>query len=772
MPTYQINAQSPLFLGSKKVSKRKKKKAEPMPVNHIVVIDCSGSMYSDLPKIRQQLKQKLPSLLKQDDTLSIVWFSGRGQFGVLVEGVFVATLLELSSLHQAIDRWLKTVGLTGFKEPLHEVVELSKRLQKINKNAVNNLFFMSDGYDNQWSESEILQAMEEVSGVVASTTIVEYGYYCNRPLMAKLAEVSGGACVFNEDFQAYAPTFEAAMERRLLGGKRIAVDVGETVQDFAFAMFDGQLLTFAVDEEGMASVPEYVDQVFFLSTQKPSGKVVVLEGEGETPAEMYAALALYAQRMKPDVVFPLLRALGDVALIRQFASCFGKQQYSAFVDMATLAVFDPDMQLVEGQDPSEVPDDDAFTLLELLNMLQQDDNKLLLEHPELVYKRTGRARVASPNLSDEDKQTLAALKSGIAQTEDVFELKELQQQMATLLASVQPPLRLKMDEAPDGVPISKLVFNEKRPNVSIQTRRTGVVDLSSCSDKPEGIPDLFPSFVWRNYTIIKDGIVNVEKLPLHVTRATWKQLKELGLVEGNKFSAEVVLDLSTLPTINRRMVQEVSAEEFIQHQYELTQIRAEQKVYQSLKKEHGLVRESMSFQEDYGKDATAWLKQQGITDYSGFQPAGTLAEAQDFYLGKELRVKLKGFASLPKVSDVQARIADGKKRTPVQEMMVDALEFYEDFLQSEAYTQAKDQEKALGDWLDALLAECKEAIRERLYLMSQLRFSIIVGQTWFSEFSSLDEDTLEVTHDEDGEAYAKPIKGTFELKEVEVKISL
>ena len=56
------------------------KKAVDTPTNHIAVIDCSGSMTGDLPRIREQLKKKLPKLLKEGDTLSMVWFSGRGEF--------------------------------------------------------------------------------------------------------------------------------------------------------------------------------------------------------------------------------------------------------------------------------------------------------------------------------------------------------------------------------------------------------------------------------------------------------------------------------------------------------------------------------------------------------------------------------------------------------------------------------------------------------------------------------------------------------------------
>ena len=44
------------------------------PTNHIVVIDCSGSMCGQLPQIREQLKRKLPKLIGPEDTLSLIWF--------------------------------------------------------------------------------------------------------------------------------------------------------------------------------------------------------------------------------------------------------------------------------------------------------------------------------------------------------------------------------------------------------------------------------------------------------------------------------------------------------------------------------------------------------------------------------------------------------------------------------------------------------------------------------------------------------------------------
>ena len=73
------------------------------PTNHIIVVDCSVSMYSELPKIRSHLKNKIPTMVKYGDTLSVIWFSGRDQFGVLFEGVEVHGLLDLTQINSTID---------------------------------------------------------------------------------------------------------------------------------------------------------------------------------------------------------------------------------------------------------------------------------------------------------------------------------------------------------------------------------------------------------------------------------------------------------------------------------------------------------------------------------------------------------------------------------------------------------------------------------------------------------------------------------------------
>lgn len=757
---------SPFELVSVPVSRQQQAKPAPQPTNHIVVIDCSGSMYGDLPLIRTQLKDKLPRLIAEGDTLSLIWFSGRGEYGTLVKGEPVTTLKDLSDLNKAIDRWLKPVGLTGFKEPLEEVKKVASGLK-----GICSLFFMSDGYDNQWQQAQILKAIEDVVPLVASSTFVEYGYYCNHPLMVAMAEKAGGALILNEDFRKYQPSFEAAMQKRPLGAKRVDIEVNaDVIKGFAFAIDGDALLTFKV-EKGTVSVPEHLDEIWYVAPAAKSGKPTKVDFSNPSTANQsvfaaaYAAVALYSQRMATDVVLSLLKNIGDVRLIKQFSGCFGKQKYAEFVEATTLASLDTKVRYQSGYDPSALPDDNAFTVLDLLRIISEDEgNRLLLDSEAFKYNRIGRARVQDTELTEEEQKEVDEIEREMKVAKGKL-LEGLTTRLASLKAGKEP-LKFEANPMPDGVPVDALVYNEERPNVSVQVRREGTVSLKTRKAGGHGkVPDVFSTFTFRNYTIIRDGLVNVETLPLKLTDETLKRLKDAAIpdaaltVKGN----DVVINLRELPIINRAMVQETSAKALFELDYELTEARAAQKVYNTYLKDNFEKRSSEGFKVLYGEEDANWLKEQGITDYSGFGPKGKQAAKQDVYIGKELHVALKGLSTLPTLKDVQARIASGK-HTATSSLMAPYVQEVEDFLKSKVYSKAADQPKVFKAWLEGQASASKKKVRALLYQVSQIRMSVIVGQTWFKEFSSLDENTL--TFDFKGQT----VVGTVTMKEIEVPI--
>jgi hypothetical protein len=756
---------SSLHLVHLPVSRKESAKPKEVPTNHFVVIDCSGSMSWELPKIRDQLKRKLPKLLREKDTISIIWFSGRGQHGVLLEGEPVATLADLKDVENAIDRWLKPVGLTGFKEPLESVPALVEKVSKRTPGSAFSLFFMSDGCDNCWPRGDVLKAVEKAGSSVSAATFVEYGYYSDRPLLTQMAEKCGGAVIHAVDFDAYAPTFEAAMQRRLTGAPRVDVKIpGEVVGGFAYAVVGDEILTFAV-ESGAVSVPEDLPGIYYLSPGASSNQVV------HDSFPLYAALSLYAQRMKSEVVLSLLKATGDIRLIRKFSGLFGKQKYSEFVDDARLAVFNPSLRLIEGYDPNLVPPDDAFTVLELLHILSEDDgNRLLLDHENFKYNRIGRSTVdASEILTPEEQAEVDDLTAKMSGEKSAKKVAEHAARIAAITAGKEA-LKFEAYPAPDGYSVSNLVFNEERPNVSVQVRKPGKVDISG--RVPPELKDLLPkeidTAITRNYTIVKDGLVNVKVLPVRLTPETLRKinsrtegLKDLFL-NGDGENMEFLIDLSTLPVINRKMVKAVSAKEFFELSYELTRAQAAQKVYNSYAKELLPPKKQDGLVDRYGAAAAAWLDEQGFKDY-GFNPKRVVAPPTDVYLSKELKVSLKGLSKLPSLKEYREAVAKGKLNAGAQ-LMKRTVDEVEAFLASDIYKKAAAKEKVLEVWLEGQQKAAKVRARELLYFVSQTTFVIVVGQIWFSDLPTLDDTEMDITVD------GQIVHGSVQMLEREVKI--
>jgi hypothetical protein len=120
------------------------------PINHVFCCDISGSMWRSLPKMREQLKNRLSSIVEENDTISIIVFADPEDCAVVKEHVHCNNARELSELHKAIDRYLVDQGCTDFYTPL----ELTRKL--IRPKERYNFVFLSDGYHNCCSYDKVI----------------------------------------------------------------------------------------------------------------------------------------------------------------------------------------------------------------------------------------------------------------------------------------------------------------------------------------------------------------------------------------------------------------------------------------------------------------------------------------------------------------------------------------------------------------------------------------------------------------------------------------
>lgn len=670
-----------------------------VPTHRIMVVDCSGSMYSELSKLRTHLKNKLPTMILPQDTLSIIWFSGKNQFGLLFENMAVGTLSDLSKINSAIDRFLTAQGLTGFKQPLEEVLEVIKRSSQ----EAYTLHLMSDGYDNQWSKSEILKACANLGDKLASATFVEYGYYADSKMLQSMAEEVGGTVVLANDFENYSETLSNNL-RGLVTAKKIKVK--NITSEFVVGSLPSGFVVARPDAIGTVTLPGNTTAVTFIDEGNISdfidkgGKFEV-----ESPRDAAFMVGALIQRGDAATALAVASAIGDIDLYHSVENAFSKQDYAALVDVANaFGTGQVDLFTTAPRNTNLIPDPNAYNVLTLLmDLAEGEGNYLDISHPEFKYTAIGGKRETIPD-------------------ENGFIPK-----FSDKAKSVKAP-------------IQALKFDEDRPNISILVKREGTASLPK---NDFGFGEEIETFIWRNYAIVRDGIVNVRKLPVVLSKATHDLLTQNGVItEPFKINQTYVIDTKKLPIINRSMVSPMSSSDMFNAYFEMYKLQVKTKI---LGASFDKPEVSASFEALYGTEGAEFLKKYGVGP-GGFGPKSVKGESVDPYTAKVLEISMSGLNSIPKIADVQADIAAGKKLTPSKEVVAAMLK--------EVGTP-KDSE--------AEFKKSRDTLRAFRQAIVQKKFGIILGKTWFTDMASVEDNERLMNF-----GLSKEIKCTAKLEDKEI----
>ena len=617
-------------------------------VHRIFCIDVSGSMSGDLPDIRRQLKNKMPTSIRQQDFMSLIWFSGRGQFGAIFEHISINDLKDLANINQAIDRYITTVGSTGFVEPIRMAKKLSETY-----NEQPQVFFLTDGGENVWSQQECLHAFKEMETI--PLVIVEYQYYCDRVFLKKLAEISNGVTIFNENFESYDVSFvnymtnKVSSSRVIESGLPILYINGETIVS--------KLPT--AESMGVFRIPEHVDQVWKVDISKS----FVFESEERMKndpivKEVYLTMLFALQTRQIDVMEKCVNVLGDIYLSKQFSVCFSKQDESRLYEHIVCCIKDPDTYAFkEGVDVNFIVKNDVFTVIDLLQILQQDvKTRYYPYHPSIVYNRI------SKEVRDDKVQFIPNRDLGSS---------------------------------------FGLVYHQSRANIS-----ASCVVHGHEKDENENITAVT---TFRNYTIIKDGIKNMDMIALSFSEETFQKLKETNLfVLPQTYEKRVyLLDLKNLPVVNRLFMKVVfTSDDFCKHHiyllYQKSQLKYIKRMIENKKKE-----EEKEEKEEFKKVESKKDDKEIV---------------RDFYIARELQVKVGKCSSIPTINDKLVTKLDGQesKLTLSEWLLLDIHKEY------------KSIENDHMSFLLSKQEELKKLIHDNTTFLEKAKMAILIGGCWFS----------------------------------------
>lgn len=734
--------------------------AAAVKTHHILLIDCSGSMAGQLPLIRKDAKNRMTNSVKEGDLVSIGYFSSTGQYGFLLETVAVRDLADHSKVYQAIDR-LQPMGLTAFVGPLKKVSELVEEAQQRHPEHAHTLFFLTDGHDNQArSEDEILTPCRRLSQQLAKSVVVESGYYCNRQLLLRMTEALGGTHIFAEDFPAYQHALEQSFTSTVSATKKLVRVNPETIHlPFVFAIEDGQVVTFATDDAGEAQIPEHLQAVYALTRYERS-ECLQFPPRGLQP-ELLATLLLLSQRVQTELAVEVLRHLGDVALIKQFANAFGKQALSDFQARVSEHLAGRPLY-ADGYDPNAMPADDAFCLLDLLDILARDpDAKWYPKDSAFKYRRISAG--SGFGFTEAEKQTLAQHMDALVQATDEREVATLQAALNTLITQ-RLPLTVTYLNANPGMAISRQKWNENRPNLLQSASYRVAVTLPADLAQALGQPTI-ETWIHKDYAIVQDGIVNVKTLPVSMSQATYDLLVSKGAdilmpwVEGHIYN----VDLAGLPVINRKRAGKVSAVDMAQRTWELQLAKAHLKAVDALLVERGHAGTSKGLVGAYGEELAGRLKGLGFSD-SSFNAKTVTVKSGEEYVAKQLSVKFL-FAKkpidfkLPSANELAKKLTTGKALNPPEQMLADAL----DEVRADVAKYANSPESEVT-FLEKAKEVAERRERQAAAGLSQMKMALVLSQGWFTEFASLEDNELTV------ELGGEDRQLTFASEDVTVKI--
>jgi hypothetical protein len=712
--------------------KTKKTVTQKCSVNHIWIYDRSGSMYGSLPELTSQLiilSKKIP----KNDILSLGWFSGEGDFDWVFKGFKISESSDYKAIEETIKKNSSSRNTTCFSEILTDTDTVIKNLSSISKTF--SLHFFTDGCPvvrNYNKEIEtIFSAIAKIKGQIKTSMFVSYGAYYNKELMSQMAEKLGSILVSSSIISQYSESISRLLKLTENSDPKEELDPIVQKPLTIFNLTDQGVIVYSIDDNGKVYISPQQGKstvLYYLSNEKPNkknwDKVEIADidfaGKDEVLSKaLYAAALILTQQTKTDVSLEIIGKIGDKNVVNSLVNAFTIEEYGKSEDLLNVCITDIDKRFSVGRDKNYLPPTDAFCVFDLLTLLMNDDRAAFYPYdPRFKYEKIGVA----------------------SKTKDDY---------AKFIADkgCQCPFR-------------DLTWHESRLNLSVLTKVTGTIELKFVDGKSArdvGLSGDYPTFVFRNFTFVKDGRVHTKKFYISSSDDTYRKFKNEGLVFDDTFAKNGVygVDISNIPAVNRKIAcGKTSAKELCKLALKDQQLKGTLKSLKWLKKEE--VGEEEVVSASLTEDQIKFLMANGVAVDKGgsYNPPVAKEEAKDVYIAKTFDIKITGLASLPTVKKVMEKIASKKARTPVEQLVEEGINIH---------TVVKDTLKtkeAKSKWFSATIDKMKieqRAIRSRL---QETKFAIILGKKWFDEFKSRAEDTIKV----DGQEFK------FELGEEQVEI--
>lgn len=473
--------------------------------HHLVILDVSGSMYSDLDSVKSTIEKVFTAEEFKDPNLkvSLLTYASNGDCRIHFERVTVAEVMAPNSKHLTEIRNLRTRGCTGISQGLVQAEKL------INDSEITCISLHTDGYANDpspFTEAQsILKAVDAIGKhpqVFVNT--VGYRSYCDFALLAAIANKLSGTCI---QAQTAKQVYDALHGAQALLAGNVAPVIEAGIGNYDFVAFcskrakkvlggTSSLTVRGLSADDDATVYRYrevSEADFNASTEQdwPHNQDALM-----TYCRAQIALGNF-NAAKYAMVSTKIKNL-----IQPHAKALVAEEIAAWTAAVEKFLFEPTTCQFQGEYGLGATGPSVLTVLQTLN---QYKTGLRLNVSELAktYKRRGLKRVAG--------------------TRDANG------------ALIPPTHKLQTDRTATAVPVASIDINRDTATANIKVIQDGTL-IETAGGNPvtevAGIKLDLKDF--RNYTVVGDGSVNTPILPIKTSdKRLFAWLKQNGLVTGD-----------------------------------------------------------------------------------------------------------------------------------------------------------------------------------------------------------------------------------------------
>lgn len=663
---------------------------------NVYILDVSGSMGWACQQLAEDTALRIEQLPLGDAVL-IGIFSSPGWYRWIAARVLDAPA-EYQQVQAIIRREVYARNTTCFSDIMADVPKAIKPF--LPGYQVVTLTFMSDGCAVVPSLEREYAALDTAAlalkPYLTAGSVIAYGDYADRKTLSKLAGMLGIEFLSTDHVSLIGDTFTKHAQGTTRTRRKVKVP-------------SATKLTFAKEADGTVTALEATDgevttsdtaTVYSIADNGPAQPWVEKTPENAHDV-LYASALAFVRQGKVDDALELLSALGDIALVRMLSNALTNAELSEAEAQLQAAIVDGAFRFTDGREPGCLPKEDAFDLLDLLTLLMDDPEcQFFPRHTAFRYKRIGRA----------------------TKTVDGY------------------PVFTPFDV---GVPMATLVGNATELNLSVLVTLPGSLALPETTlggvSRPETLPEIFPTKVFRTYSLIANAMPVVTQLPVKVSAATYKVLCREGVIRHRqKYDPDriEVLVLNRVPVCNKaRGKAATDWDRMASLSLASLRLGAYIKVLKAKAADLDPAKDGKR-PLIYTEDEDAFLAACGMRRDGSYAPPVTQEDATDVLTVRVLEVKPE-HSSPVSMKDFQLMLDGKKKWNYVGALMKEGLE-----LASKALSKTKATALA---WLYQEIADLQEQKRHLDTELHTRRFAIALTGGWARSFT-----TESVTNDSAG----------------------